>query len=759
MSVIHSERLVLEQENGPAVALIVSGDEFYARHETLDGYTVVYDDSLGLYCYAIVVDGRFQSSQIPIHKRPPVGIMRHVQESPSVRASKFEQRYRRLYPDERLVPGDGRVSYVFGQNNGLLEGRRVSTGDVLGLTIIVEFQDVRTGVSQNDVDSMLNGTNYKTNGNFCSVREYYHLMSNGKLNYRNRVVGPVRLKNNRKHYETISLQREALLAAIADYNLDLSQFDSQGQGVIDAISFVYAGRTVYGINGDTNNPSELWPHNSVLNFHHGGFHSNFYMISSLGRSPLELSIGTFCHESGHMLCRFPDLYDYGRRDSDFVDSAGLGRYCLMSSGNHLNYGRTPAPISAYLRDLVDWPDQIVYLDTPGEQRIHHGDYNKVYKYLTSHPNEYFMIENRTQLDLDEYLPSTGLGIFHCDIEGSNEYQQGTSDRHYQCALLQADGRRDLENDRRGDPDDLYGAQPGVALNNMTQPSSREWNGSDSGLIIRNISPPAGEIIFYVGPEAQPPEAGVVVAESSPDLFIPDNKPEGVSSDLSLVGFGAIQSISVSVTVLHSYEGDLRLELDSPQETNVLLQKASRLPGHDLIETYSSEDHPALQALIGEAFAGDWTIRIKDLAPQDSGRLNHWKIEVHYASDEKTLELQDDPEVAIPDNNPQGIESTVRTMKNGLVKDLELTLDISHSFIRDLRIELVAPSGHSVFIHDREGGGTDNIKRTYDRTVLPSLETLVDLSIRGTWTLRIKDLEGDDTGTLHSWSLKMRYTKA
>ena len=55
----------------------------------------------------------------------------------------------------------------------------------------------------------------------------------------------------------------------------------------------------------------------------------------MGRSADDLSIGTFCHENGHLLCRFPDMYDYGERDGDTVESAGIGGYCLMGSGNHL----------------------------------------------------------------------------------------------------------------------------------------------------------------------------------------------------------------------------------------------------------------------------------------------------------------------------------------------------------------------------------------------------------------------------------------
>jgi len=756
MSVVHAERLVLEQENGDSVCLVVSGDEFYARHETEDGYTVVYDDRMGLYCYATLVNGRFKSTEVPTHKRPPVGTRRHLQESSDARAAKFEERFKLLYPRERVVPGIGGVNFTFGPNNGLLSGRRVSDGSVLGLTILVEFQDERANVTGEQVDAMLNGENYNANGNYCSVRDYFLLVSNGKLDYRNRVVGPIRLSRNRRYYETTPLMREALRAAIDEDNLNLGEFDSRNDGIVDAVSFMYAGRTVYGVNGDTSNPSDLWPHNSVIDFQHNGMRTNYYQITSLGRSPLEITIGTFCHESGHMLCRFPDVYDYGRRDDDFTESAGLGTYCLMGSGNHLNMGRTPAPVCGYLRDLLDWPDRVVIIGNSGHHEARHGDFGTLFKYPTDKPNEYFVVENRSKRGLDAYLESNGLAVFHCDTEGSNEWQQGTADRHYQCALLQADGRRDLENDRRSDPEDLFANVPGIALSNNTVPSSREWDGSDSGLIIRNISAPGEKMTFSVGQEPIDPIAGVVSGEVSPDLLIPDNTPEGVQSKILLTGEGTLKSVKVSVQIMHTYQGDIRLDLYSPQGTQVLLLKDHGRPGNDLSKTYDSEAHEELQKLAGEPFAGEWTLHIKDLLPDDTGRLNHWRIEIAYEAEDNTVEKTVDPALKIPDNDPQGISNEIRIDESGIVKDIQVFVDIAHTFIRDLRVELIAPSGHSVFLHDRQGGGAHDIKRTYDRTNYPDLDALLRLPIKGAWSLRLKDLEGWDEGTLNTWSLKLTY---
>src|SRR5829696_7653235 len=141
-------------------------------------------------------------------------------------------------------------------------------------------------------------------------------------------------------------------------------------------------------------------------------------------------------------------------------------------------------------------------------------------YRTSKPTEDFLVENRSRMGLDRGLPASGLAVYHCDTSGSNELQQGNAAKHYQCALLQADGRRDLElNANRGDGDDLYGAVQGVALSAVSAPNSREWDGRESQLIVSDISAPGETITFKVGAAA---ENVVASGQANPMASIPDN---------------------------------------------------------------------------------------------------------------------------------------------------------------------------------------------------------------------------------------------
>lgn len=113
-----------------------------------------------------------------------------------------------------------------------------------------------------------------------------------------------------------------------DAGVDFSRFDSLGRGVVDSVCIIYAGRTEF--------LEDLWPHNSRFPSEIDGVRTDFYTATSIGDTAADLSIGTFCHESGHLLCRFPDLYDYGtieREGDDFTSSR---------HGHLLRHGRRTA---------------------------------------------------------------------------------------------------------------------------------------------------------------------------------------------------------------------------------------------------------------------------------------------------------------------------------------------------------------------------------------------------------------------------------
>jgi len=106
-------------------------------------------------------------------------------------------------------------------------------------------------------------------------------------------------------------------------------------------------------------------------------------------------------------------------------------------------------------------------------------------------------------------------------------------------------------------------------------------------------------------------------------------------------------------------------------------------------------------------------------------------------------------VAIPDNNAAGIVSTINVPNQGVAFGVTVSVNISHTWIGDLLLKLVSPSGKEHTLHNREGGSADNIIKTW------TLETFNGESIQGDWKLVVSDNVSLDTGTLNQWSLTLQ----
>jgi subtilisin-like proprotein convertase family protein len=177
---------------------------------------------------------------------------------------------------------------------------------------------------------------------------------------------------------------------------------------------------------------------------------------------------------------------------------------------------------------------------------------------------------------------------------------------------------------------------------------------------------------------------------------------------------------------------------------------------DLKQTWTSQSLPALAALSGEGIEGQWTLAIRDVARRDTGRLNWWLLELDYEPSARVAELKAQPNAAIPDASPTGIESKIGVSQNGALSDIQVGVQIAHTYRGDLVVDVVAPSGRTATLHNREGGAKRDLRVTYDRTSASALSGLLGESIKGDWKLRVRDLAQIDQGTLEAWSLKLSY---
>lgn len=122
----------------------------------------------------------------------------------------------------------------------------------------------------------------------------------------------------------------------------------------------------------------------------------------------------------------------------------------------------------------------------------------------------------------------------------------------------------------------------------------------------------------------------------------------------------------------------------------------------------------------------------------------------------TLSGEAQPNLAIPDNQPQGVVSHIDISGTGYLSDITVAVDITHSWRGDLRVTLIAPGGFPAVLHNLSGGSAKNLKRTYTTDTRPDLENLVrgNIDIQGRWTLHISDNVQRDVGQLNSWRLEL-----
>jgi subtilisin-like proprotein convertase family protein len=117
-----------------------------------------------------------------------------------------------------------------------------------------------------------------------------------------------------------------------------------------------------------------------------------------------------------------------------------------------------------------------------------------------------------------------------------------------------------------------------------------------------------------------------------------------------------------------------------------------------------------------------------------------------------------PALAIPDSNPSGVTDDMEIARSATVHDIRVFVDISHTYQGDLIVRLTSPAGTSVTLHDRSGGGDNDIRGWYPDELSPvqSFDAFLGENLHGTWSLFISDNAGADTGSLDEWCLWFEY---
>lgn len=128
-----------------------------------------------------------------------------------------------------------------------------------------------------------------------------------------------------------------------------------------------------------------------------------------------------------------------------------------------------------------------------------------------------------------------------------------------------------------------------------------------------------------------------------------------------------------------------------------------------------------------------------------------------AAADAVVDVQATPNLPIPDAG-QPVVSTINVAEQGTLNDLRVSVNITHTYIGDLRVDLVAPDGTAVVLHANSGGSADNLVRTYSVQETPAVRTLLGKQVRGAWRLRVTDSFRLDVGRLNSWRMAARIAR-
>jgi M6 family metalloprotease-like protein len=751
-----SKTFTFTQPDGSKIELRGWGDQHYAVFETLDGYTVVRNPDSGFFEIAQVSDDGTELEPAGGPQGSLDGMRATVQ--PGVRIDREAARARGM--EGALRMGGRRCDQRREERKNLARAARTlggpmlappqreTVGNFVGLCLLIDFPDEHGTISREEVERFCNQSGYSGFGNNGSVSDYFNDNSLGRCTYTNIVTEYYRAQHPRSHYTNPNIRygvraRQLIVEALAHFKsagFDFTPLTADSGGFVYAMNVYYAGKRI-------NNWSEgLWPHASALASSVDlvpGKSAFDYQFTDMGQ---ELTLGTFCHENGHMLCDYPDLYDYGG------ESSGVGAFCLMCAGASINR-KNPTHISAYLKRLSGWAESVMPIQH--NQKIDLPAGQNRFAMFAKDSGEYFIIENRKKAGRDVSLPGEGLAIWHVDEGGDNSNEQMTPSKHYELSLEQADADFRLESTPHhlGDANDLFGSIH-KAFDDATVPGSKWWDGTASDLELFEISSPSDTVSFKARLFKDEGDSLSISEESTPGLDIPDNHAGGVVDTITVAQNATIAAVQLTVDITHTYRGDLHVILLAPWgETLVLHQQNQGGNVDDLKRDYDETDLQDLAKLHGHSTQGDWQLLVRDLAPADVGTLNRWalKFTASGVSNEKVV-LEEAPGMHIPDNDPVGIERSLAATAPGSVGSIEASVDIAHTYISDLRVSLHSPSGTQVVLHDKTGGSSDNLVTTFTGATTPELRNMDGETISGVWRLKVGDHEGQDLGKLNSWRL-------
>lgn len=313
----------------------------------------------------------------------------------------------------------------------------------------------------------------------------------------------------------------------ADPYIDFSKYDKDSDGHLSMaelqVMFLVAGgeSAAGGLPGIWAHASCVYPSPTLDGYSIGECGYQGYSTFGERQGDHNATIGVIAHELGHRIFCLPDLYDYSG------NSRGIGRWGLMSGGSWGQKkgeygGATPTHLMAWSKYKSDgsrcynWtnntanfnnvvfelPDNIS--SSASSVTLYHTtdtNFNTKIINITGKTKEYFMLENighmGYQAGLDYGLGgndnTSGIAIWHID-----DNQSLNSDETHRLVDLEEAAEAGLDEGTHGGHQlNLYFSGNKTEFSDSTDPNSKTYSGTSSGITINNISASGDSMTFDV----------------------------------------------------------------------------------------------------------------------------------------------------------------------------------------------------------------------------------------------------------------------
>ncbi|MFD6681308.1 MULTISPECIES: S8 family peptidase [Micromonospora] len=141
-------------------------------------------------------------------------------------------------------------------------------------------------------------------------------------------------------------------------------------------------------------------------------------------------------------------------------------------------------------------------------------------------------------------------------------------------------------------------------------------------VVGNPGSGSPNLLLYVGTGSTPPPPTGCTGTNGTDVSIPD-AGSAVTSSITISGCGrnASSASTVAVNIVHTYRGDLVIDLLAPDGSSYRLKNSSSSDSADNVNaTYTVN-------VSGEAADGIWRLQVRDTYSVDTGYINTWTLTV------------------------------------------------------------------------------------------------------------------------------------